>query len=185
MSGTAFLGAYGDGEFQFEFRPIIDTSELAPIKFRAFIESLSDTSTGNWNENKDMGRADPKFMYTSYSRDISVDFKVAVLGEGEKREIVESLNSLTGLTRPIYNVNVGYNGVFCRMVIDEFIDEVGFITSVAVIVDENGDWDNGVPLVYGVNVNFRVVGEKRIEWDNKHGNYKSSRLFGNGLGDIS
>lgn len=183
MSGTAFLGASGDQDFIFNFSPIFDTGEGDPIKFRAFITSLSDTSSGNWNENKDMGRADPRFMYSGYSREISVDFKVAVIGVAEKEIITQSLNSLTALTRPHYKANVGYNGVFCRMAIGNFIDEVGIVNSVAVIVDENGDWDNGVPLVYGVSVNFRVVGILRPEWKETTGNYRSTRIYGTGLGD--
>jgi hypothetical protein len=46
------------------------------IVFRATIDSLSDSHTPGWSTVNMIGRADPNYMYTGYSREVQMNFTV-------------------------------------------------------------------------------------------------------------
>lgn len=51
------------------------------ILLMAYINSISDSSSPEWDERLDIGRADAKILYKSFSRTISLSFTVAVESE--------------------------------------------------------------------------------------------------------
>ena len=51
------------------------------IKLLAYINNISDSSSPEWDERLDIGRADAKILYRSFSRNISLSFTVAVESE--------------------------------------------------------------------------------------------------------
>lgn len=51
------------------------------IVLMAYINSISDSSSPEWDERLDIGRADAKILYKSFSRTISLSFTVAVESE--------------------------------------------------------------------------------------------------------
>lgn len=75
------------------------------ITFRAIITSLSDTFSPSWTPQQMIGRADPNYIYTGYSRDLSVDFVVYATSRDELKPIWRKLNALAGYTTPTYVTN--------------------------------------------------------------------------------
>lgn len=55
------------------------------ISLMAYINSISDSSSPEWDERLDIGRADAKILYKSFSRTISLSFTVAVESEVNPR----------------------------------------------------------------------------------------------------
>jgi hypothetical protein len=62
-----------------------------PIKLLAYINNISDSSSPEWDERLDIGRADAKILYRSFSRTISLSFNVVVESEvNPERNISET-----------------------------------------------------------------------------------------------
>ena len=71
--------------------------------FRAAITSLGDSFNANWNPVNMIGRADPNYHYTGYTRDLSLNFDVYATSRDELKPIWRKLNALAGYTAPEYN----------------------------------------------------------------------------------
>lgn len=134
------------------------------VKFPAYIDSISDSYNGSWDEHKDMGRADPKFMYNQYSRNISVSFKTAAIKSGDHDKWLLAVNNLTDMTKPQYKSGVGYNGVLCRMVLDPLYNVIGFLESVSVDIDNETPWIDLKPLYLTINVQFRAIEDVKPDY---------------------
>ena len=149
------------GGTKFTFTSIPPSGEGVIVNFRAHLTNISDSYNGQWNEHMDMGRGDPKFMYSQYSRTISLSFMCVALEPSENTFWLEAINQLTQMTKPDYRAGLGFNGVFCDLVIGEYIKERGFLNSVSVSVDNETPWISDVPIVLSVDVDFRVVGNSK------------------------
>lgn len=69
--------------FTFKFQRISAGSRDGgpEIVLMAYINTISDSSSPEWDERLDIGRADAKILYKSFSRTISLSFTVAVESE--------------------------------------------------------------------------------------------------------
>lgn len=149
------------GGTQFSFTSIPPSGDGVTVNFRAHITNISDSYTGQWNEHMDMGRGDPKFMYSQYSRTLNISFMCVAIRASENTLWLKAINQLTQMTKPEYSAGLGFNGVFCDVVIGKFIKERGFLQSVSVSVDTETPWIEDVPLVLSVDVDFKVVGSSK------------------------
>jgi hypothetical protein len=131
------------------------------VYFRAHLTDLSDSYSPEWNGFQDMGRADQKYMYRSYSRSASIGFSIIALSKREHEVWMHALNSLTEMTKPIYRSGLGYNGILTRIRIGNFFQEYGIINSITVNVDQESPWIDDAPIYLTVNVEFTVLGEKK------------------------
>jgi hypothetical protein len=73
--------------FTFKFQRISAGSVKngGEIVLMAYINNISDSSSPEWDERLDIGRADAKILYKSFSRTISLSFTVAVESEVNPR----------------------------------------------------------------------------------------------------
>lgn len=133
----------------------------AAIEFRAHITNISDSHSPSWGENMDMGRADPKLMYQSYSRSISVDFWTAAVNPGEHKEWLRALSSVAEMTKPKYKSGQGFQGIFTKLIVGDLIDEIGVLTAVDYSIDNETPWIDDIPLYVNCSVSLKVVGAKR------------------------
>lgn len=158
-----------------EFTSIPPSGGGTTVKFPAYLDSISDSYNGSWDEHKDMGRADPKFMYNQYSRNISVSFKSAALRSGEHETWIDAINTLTDMTRPDYIADVGYNGVLCRMTLAPLLNVIGFIESVTVDIDNETPWIDLLPLYISISVQFRAIEDTKPQYG-KFGGLRTGNL---------
>ncbi len=150
-------------------RDIISFS-IGGIKFRAYIDSISDNFSPQWNEANDQGRADPKVMLGSFTRTISVSFKVVATSRADLGSVYDKLKSLARLTMPKYLGN-GFTGDFVQLTIGNlYRNEYGYITGLSYDWDNESPWeiDEGIelPLYTNVTLDFTYIGNTRMS--NKH-----------------
>lgn len=149
----------------FTFTPYIpQQGPGTTIKFRALINSITESDSPSWEEHNDIGRADPKFLYSQYSKTISVNFRTAALYSNEIKIWMEALNSLSELTKPVYKPGLGYNGVFTKMVIGNMYDVVGFVTQLDKTLVDDTPWIDDVPIYIDVTISLRVIGNKKPDY---------------------
>jgi hypothetical protein len=117
------------------------------IVFRATIDSLSDSHTPGWSTVNMIGRADPNYMYTGYSREVQMNFTVYATSRDEVKPIWRKLNALAGYTTPEYGVNtIAMKSPWMRMTVgDLFVQQPVIITSLSyTLADADTTWEINV-----------------------------------------
>jgi hypothetical protein len=145
------------------------TDSTDVMVFRATMTKLTDNFKPTWDNVSMIGRADPVYLYKSFERDISFDFKVAATSREEMKPIWRKLNALAGYTAPKYVANNLMQGPFMRITIGDYFQETpGFITSLTFDVDENTPWEINLeedkdmyqlPMVVNVSVAFTIISD--------------------------
>jgi hypothetical protein len=91
-----------------------------------------------------IGRADPNYQYSGYSRDISLDFTVFATDRDEVKPIWRKLNALAGYTAPTYDEqNIALVGSWLRITIgDLFVQQAAVIKSLNyTLYDADSPWE--------------------------------------------
>lgn len=108
--------------------------------FRSYITSLNDSVEGTWNGEQDQGRADQRYMYAGYTRNISLSFMVAIETSKDLSEFWTSLSYLGQLALPTYTSN-GYHGRITKLTIGGLYKLVPVIcTSTSYTWDTETPW---------------------------------------------
>ena len=139
------------------------------ILFRALLDSINDTYSGEWNPYKYNGRAENFYTYSGFDRKISFSFKIHTQTRWEQKPLWRKLNYLVAQTAPEYR-NRRMRGVFSRLTIGDWMNEIpGFFTNITlgwttaypweIRHDANGaDRDlNEYPHILDVNCEFQPV----------------------------
>lgn len=146
-----------------------ETDEI--IVFRATMDSITDTYQPGWTPVNMIGRADPNYHYSSYSRDVSVDFTVYATDRDEMKPIYRKLNALAGFTAPDYSGNtIGLTGPWMRITIGDLFNQVPVVISSLSYTfgDSESPWEINiendgsmmqVPYKVQVSVSFSVISD--------------------------
>jgi len=132
-------------DVQQEYNKNVHSGELVELKigstkFKAYISSLSDGVEANWSGEQDQGRADQRYMYTGYQRDISLGFMVAVEKSTEINSLWNKLSALARKAYPTYNTSVGYYANRTSLTLG------GLYKGMPVILTSiSYDWDTETP----------------------------------------
>ena len=148
-----------------------DTMTDDVIVFRATLGSISDTFNPQWNPVQLMGRADPNYHYTGYSRDMSLDFTVYATDRDELKPIYRKLNALAGYTTPDYSSEtIGFKGPWMRITVGDLYNQMPVVISSLsyTLGDADSPWEINmeadptmmqVPLMVKVSIGFNVIGD--------------------------
>jgi trehalose-6-phosphatase len=111
--------------------------------FRAFLDSMNDNFTANYNEFNYNGRAESFYTYNSFNRDVSFDFKIATQTAREMRPLYRKLNFLLSNTAPEYNRESNrIMTPFMRLTIGSYFQQLpGVIKSVGISWDKDYPWE--------------------------------------------
>ncbi|MDB4346036.1 hypothetical protein OAA41_00565 [bacterium] len=109
------------------------------IKFKAYLGSLSDNFAPSWNNMEDQGRADARYQYGGFERNISFDFMVAIENRDDATVIWQKLQDLARLTHPVYG-SQGFFGQTVDITIGKLFD-----ARPMIIQDLGFDWDSENP----------------------------------------
>ena len=148
---------------------LVDTSNPLNdevLLFRAFLEGMNDSYTGNWNAYTYNGRAEQFHTYSGFDRNINFNFKVAPQSMIELKPLYRKLNYLVSSTAPEY-VNRRMRGRYVRLTIGDWCYEVpGFFPTIGLSWTSNYPWemnpdnDNALsqhPLILDVNCIFKPI----------------------------
>lgn len=136
------------------------------LSFRAYLDSLSDSYSGEWAGTKYIGRAEELYTYGGFSRNLSVGFKIAASSAFEMKPLYEKLNRLAGTTAPSYLNSTFMRGVFTTLTVGDFVKDLpGIITSLELswntdylFSSKDDDADVGeLPTVLDVTMAFQPV----------------------------
>lgn len=114
------------------------------IAFRATLDSLSDSHNPGWSAISMIGRADPNYVYTGYTRDVSLNFTVYATSRDEMKPIWRKLNALAGYTAPDYgSKTIALKGPWMRITVgDLFYQQPAIITSLSyTLADADTTWE--------------------------------------------
>jgi hypothetical protein len=146
-----------------------ETDEI--IVFRATMDSITDSFQPQWTPVNMIGRADPNYHYSSYSRDVSVDFTIYATDRDEMKPIYRKLNALAGFTAPDYSGNtIGLTGPWMRITIGDLFNQVPVIISSLSYTfgDSESPWEINiendatmmqVPFKIQVSLSFSVISD--------------------------
>ncbi len=115
--------------------------------FRAIITSLTDSYNPSWNPTQFIGRADPSYNYTGYSRDINLDFTVYATDRDELKPIWRKLNALAGYTAPEYDgSSIALKGPYLRLTVgDLYYQQPLIINSLYfTLQDSETTWETNI-----------------------------------------
>ena len=141
------------------------------LVFRATIGSISDTFQPSWTPVQLIGRADPNYHYSGYSRDISFDFRVYATDRDEMKPIWRKLNALAGYTAPDYSGDgIGFKGPWMRVTIGDLFYQVPVVISSLsyTLGDTDSPWEINVegdpdmmqlPMSVNVSISLHLIGE--------------------------
>ena len=114
------------------------------IVFRVAIDSFTDTHSPSWNAVQMIGRADPNYTYTGYSREVSLSFTVYATSRDEMKPIYRKLNALASYTTPEYSINsIAMKSPWMRMTIgDLLVQQPVLINSLSyTLADADTTWE--------------------------------------------
>jgi hypothetical protein len=140
------------------------------IVFRAHITNFDDSFSANWTPVNMVGRADPNYTYTGFTRDVSVSFDVYATDRDEVKPIWRKLNALAGYTAPTYdNESIAMIAPWMRLTLgDIFVQQPVTLTSVSYTFGMDAPWEINieedptmmqVPLKIGVSLQFNMIGD--------------------------
>jgi len=140
------------------------------IVFRAAITGLTDSYTANWTPINMIGRADPNYHYSGFSRDVSLNFDIYATDRDEVKPIYRKLNALAGYTAPTYNTkSIVMEAPWMRLTIgDLYHQQPVVLTSLSYTFAFDAPWEINlendpdmmqVPLKIGVQCSFNMVSD--------------------------
>lgn len=139
--------------------------------FRATINSLEDTFSPQWSPVTFIGRADPNYTYTGFSRDMRLSFDVYATDRDELKPIWRKLNALAGYTAPTYDkASIGLIGPWMRITIgDLYKQQPVIIDSLSyTLTNQDTTWEiniendpemKQVPHRVSVTMGFKMITE--------------------------
>jgi hypothetical protein len=107
---------------------ILDTDDI--IVFRAALTNLGDSFSANWTPVNMIGRADPNYIYTGFSRDLNISFDIYATDRDEMQPIYRKLNALAGYTAPTYDPeSIAMEGPWMRITIGDLFNQTPVVLS--------------------------------------------------------
>jgi hypothetical protein len=115
------------------------------MHFRAFLGSISDNYTGNWDSVNYVGRGENFYNYTGFDRKVSLSFTVAAQSKAELAPMYRKLNFLASNLAPDYS-EFGYmRGPLVTLTVGGyFYNQPGFITGLTYEMSEETPWEIGI-----------------------------------------
>ena len=165
--GPYQLGADKGNDFV-KFRiGVIDNanpSQKTFIHFRAFLDSLSDSYTSEWNTEKLMGRGEDFYRYNGFTRTVNLSWTVVAQSKQELIPMYQKLNYLASSLTPSYS-DVGYMGgnLVSLTLGGWFYEQPGIITSMTLDVPDESPWEIAIPVSEEGSTDTGVESDKDVK----------------------
>ena len=112
------------------------------LYFRAYIDGITDSFSGEWSDVKYTGRAEKFYQYKGFNRDIGIDFTMYAHSQSELSAIYNKLNVLLGAVTPDYS-DLGYmRGTIVKLTVGDYFKSLpAVITSIGTGGHLDTGWD--------------------------------------------
>jgi hypothetical protein len=123
-----------------------EPSKKTNIHFRAFIDSMSDSYSADWQSQKFMGRGENFYRYNGFDRKVSLSWTVVAQSKAELIPMYQKLNYLASVCAPDYS-DLGYmRGNLIKLTIGGYLyEQVGIMTSITYDVPQESPWEISLP----------------------------------------
>jgi len=115
------------------------------IHFRAFLDSMDDQYTAEWNDFRYMGRGEKFYRYNGFSRTINLSWTVAAQSKEELIPMYQKLNFLASSLAPDFS-DYGYmRGNLATLTVGGYLyEQPGIITNINYSVPQESPWEIGI-----------------------------------------
>jgi hypothetical protein len=142
------------------------------IIFRCILESVSDTSSPEFAEERYIGRPDKVYVYQGATRNVNITFKVAPKTVQELITLWDKLNYLRGLIYPTIQNNRMVSPFFNFTLGDMFEKQPMIFQSLNYSIDAASTWEIKpglrLPKLINVSADMRVIDKTTPETTSKH-----------------
>jgi hypothetical protein len=116
------------------------------IHFRAFLNSFTDSYTGDWSGYNYLGRGEKFYTYNGFDRKLSLGFTAAAQSKEELIPMYKKLNFLASNLAPDYSGEYGYmKGCFVTLTVGGYLyEQPGFITNLSYDMITEMPWEIGI-----------------------------------------
>ena len=170
--GTIADDRLNDTEIDFvplKFRDMVNGKWII---FRAILESVSDTSSPDYAEERYIGRPDKVYVYQGATRNVNITFKVMPKTVQELIVLWDKLNYLRGLVYPTIKENRMISPFFNFTLGDMFHKQPMIFQSLNYAVDVASMWEIRpglrLPKLVNVSADMRVIDKRTPETTGKH-----------------
>jgi hypothetical protein len=152
------------------------------MKFRAFIDNMSDSFNSKWKNINYMGVGETFRKYQGFDRSLSLGFTVVALSQAEMFGMYEKLKYLASSITPTYS-DVGYmTGNLIELTIgDYFKSQPGILESFTYDIPEESSWElklgKGAEVGGELPMMIKVTGFKFTPIYNFRPEYKTRKLL--------
>jgi hypothetical protein len=120
------------------------------IHFRAFLDSMDDNYTAEWNAFKYMGRGENFYRYNGFTRTVNLAWTVAAQSKEELIPMYQKLNYLASSLTPDYSANGYMRGNLATLTVGGYLyEQPGIITAINYSVPQESPWEIGINDVGG------------------------------------
>ena len=117
------------------------------MHFRAFLDTLNDSYSSQWNSEQLMGRGENFYRFNNFTRTVSLGWTVAAQSKQELIPMYQKLNYLASSLAPDYT-DIGYMaGNLVTLTLGGwFYEQPGIITSMTLDVPTESPWEIAIPV---------------------------------------
>lgn len=114
------------------------------IHFRAFLDSITDNYTGEWESRRYVGRGENFYTYNGFDRKVNLSWTVYAQSKEELIPMYKKLNYLASSLAPDYKGGF-MRGVLVELTIGGYLyNQPGFITALSYELSEQSTWEIGI-----------------------------------------
>ena len=129
-------------KFRIGIIDVDNPSKKTYIHFRAFIDSLSDTYSSEWDSSRYMGRSENFYKFKGFDRQVNLGWTVAAQSKQELIPMYQKLNYLASSLAGTYNKSGYFAGNLITLTMGGwFYEQPGLLTSMTLDVPDDSPWE--------------------------------------------
>ncbi len=129
------------------------------VRFRAFLEGLTENITPSYIENKYVGRYETYYIYNNVLRDVSFNLSIHAFSEEELDRVFQKMTYLSSLAYPANNNNYLTPLLFEFTIGRLYINQPALLMNLSHTIDEQTSWDidNQLPMTVNSSLSLRLL----------------------------
>ena len=135
------------------------------VRFRAFIEDISENVTPSYNENKYLGRYETFYTYSKVVRDLSFKLTLQAFSKSEIASVIKRMSYLTSLAYPT-NTNNYLTPNILQITIGRIYNEQPcLVQGISHTIENDSSWDvdDQYPMRIIANIKVRLLDKEAYE----------------------